>query len=584
MVGNDLWDLSNRPATQMKLKILKKVFEVWLTIWNKQNWASNEWYVIDLFAGKGKYNDGSSGSPLIFLDAINTKAELLRTDLEIKLFLVEKNRNNYHALKVHIDDFLNQNKELKKSVKLFYFNKDANSAINDIIKQIKNTPKNPLFVLIDPTGIQLKKENLKKILELKNRKDILYNYILEGVRRTGGVARKALEGKSLTHREIKTVETFIEFMGEDIDFVKKDDVELMKSYCQIFTSDNMEVVAYDLPYSNRNDVLYYLLFASKKSNITKIVKDIYAREKERQRGKTLFGGKEFYKNALITFSQEIECITRKSLLYKTKVEYGDWTINHIVGCKHGCRFPCYAMMMARKFGWIKDYEDWRKPKLVKNALDLLEKEIPKYKNQIDFVHLCFMTDPFMYDAEKDRIIPEIKDLTLKIIERLNRDGIRVTILTKGIYPEDLLNTQRFSKNNEYGITLVSFNKKFKEQYEPYSSLYETRVESLKKLAKAGLKTWVSIEPYPTPELDPDAAQIEKILEKIHFAKKIIFGKLNYNKLVNYCGRNSHNWKNSQEFYEAIARKVIDFCNTNNIQYHIKAGTPLSNESHRNIFK
>lgn len=227
MVGNDLWDLSNRPATQMKLKILKKVFEVWLTIWNKQNWASNEWYVIDLFAGKGKYNDGSSGSPLIFLDAINTKAELLRADLEIKLFLVEKNRNNYHALKVHIDDFLNQNKELKKSVKLFYFNKDANSAINDIIKQIKNTPKNPLFVLIDPTGIQLKKENLKKILELKNRKDILYNYILEGVRRTGGVARKALEGKSLTHREIKTVETFIEFMGEDIDFVKKDDVELI---------------------------------------------------------------------------------------------------------------------------------------------------------------------------------------------------------------------------------------------------------------------------------------------------------------------------------------------------------------------
>jgi len=116
MVGNDLWDLSNRPATQMKLKILKKVFEVWLTIWNKQNWASNEWYVIDLFAGKGKYNDGSSGSPLIFLDAINTKAELLRADLEIKLFLVEKNRNNYHALKVHIDDFLNQNKELKKAL------------------------------------------------------------------------------------------------------------------------------------------------------------------------------------------------------------------------------------------------------------------------------------------------------------------------------------------------------------------------------------------------------------------------------------------------------------------------------------
>ena len=78
---------------------------------------------------------------------------------------------------------------------------------------------------------------------------------------------------------------------------------------------------------------------------------------------------------------------RKSLLYKTKVEYGNWTINHITGCMHGCNFPCYAMMMAKIFGWVKDYDDWRKPKLVTNAIELLEKEIPKYKNEIDFVHL-----------------------------------------------------------------------------------------------------------------------------------------------------------------------------------------------------
>jgi hypothetical protein len=62
----DLWDISNRPSTRTKLEILKKVFDVWLTIWNNQNWVSNEWYVVDLFAGRGKYNDGSYGSPLIF--------------------------------------------------------------------------------------------------------------------------------------------------------------------------------------------------------------------------------------------------------------------------------------------------------------------------------------------------------------------------------------------------------------------------------------------------------------------------------------------------------------------------------------
>ena len=44
-------------------------------------------------------------------------------------------------------------------------------------------------------------------------------------------------------------------------------------------------------------------------------------------------------------------IKRKTLLYKTGVEYGDYTINHIQGCSHGCKYPCYAMMMAKRF-WI----------------------------------------------------------------------------------------------------------------------------------------------------------------------------------------------------------------------------------------
>ncbi|MCX7911334.1 MAG: radical SAM protein, partial [Endomicrobia bacterium] len=166
-----------------------------------------------------------------------------------------------------------------------------------------------------------------------------------------------------------------------------------------------------------------------------------------------------------------------------------------------CKFPCYAMMMAKKFGWVKNYEDWRRPRITKNYFDILEKEIPKYKNQIDFVHLCFMTDPFMYDIERGTLIKPIKETTLNIIERLNKEGIKVTTLTKGIYPEDLLDYKRFSRENEYGITLVSLNEDFKKEFEPFSSPYKDRIASLKKLADNGLNTWVSMEPYPTPDLD-----------------------------------------------------------------------------------
>ena len=250
-------------------------------------------------------------------------------------------------------------------------------------------------------------------------------------------------------------------------------------------------------------------------------------------------------------------IKRKSLLYKSNVEYADYCLNHVEGCSHGCRFPCYAMNMKKRYGAIKGYQDWIKPKIVENALELLDKEIPKLKNKIKVVHLCFMTDPFMYKQK------EVSDLTLKIIERLNKDNIRCMVLTKGIYPKELADTEKYGSNNEYSITLVSLNKKFKDNYEPFSAPYESRIKALEYLHNQGLRTWVSMEPYPTPNLSKQ--DLFKILEKIGFVDKIIFGKLNYNVQVS-------NYQDNKEFYEEHANIVIDFCAKRNIEYHIKYGT------------
>jgi len=179
-------------------------------------------------------------------------------------------------------------------------------------------------------------------------------------------------------------------------------------------------------------------------------------------------------------------------------------------------------------------------------------------------------------------------MTLKIIERLNKEGIRVTTLTKGFYPDEILDKKRFLQTNEYGITLVSSNENFKKEYEPYSASYEKRVASLKNLAKAGLKTWVSMEPYPTPQLpkleNTEAEKIDEILEKIKFVKKIVFGKLNYSRLNYYNGKYSQIHGNGDDFYKEMAQKVINFCEKNKMEYHIKFGTPLSRKNTKSIFK
>ena len=172
-------------------------------------------------------------------------------------------------------------------------------------------------------------------------------------------------------------------------------------------------------------------------------------------------------------------IERKSLLYKTGVEYGDYTINHVQGCAHGCKFPCYAMMMAKRFGKAKTYEEWCEPKLAENALEILDKEIPKLKDKIESVHLCFSTDPFMYGYD------EVSQMSIAIIEKLNAAGIKCTALTKGILPIKLA---QFSHKNEYGITLVSLDEGFRKEMEPNTASYKDRIAALRALHDAGCKT------------------------------------------------------------------------------------------------
>lgn len=81
----------------------------------------------------------------------------------------------------------------------------------------------------------------------------------------------------------------------------------------------------------------------------------------------------------------MKTITRKSMLYKTGVEYGDYTMNHVHGCAHGCKYPCYAFLMKKRFGQVNDYESWLEPVLVSNTLELLDKEIPRLRDKIQSV-------------------------------------------------------------------------------------------------------------------------------------------------------------------------------------------------------
>ena len=251
-------------------------------------------------------------------------------------------------------------------------------------------------------------------------------------------------------------------------------------------------------------------------------------------------------------------IQRKTMLYETGVEYGDYTMNHVLGCAHGCKFPCYAFLQKKRFGTVKNYEEWCKPYLVSNTIDLLQKEIPKLKDKIESVQLCFTTDPFMYEYD------EVARMSLDAIHLLNINGIKCTILTKGILPEELSDKERYPMENEYGITLISLDETYREKMEPAAAPYAERLAAMRYLSEAGCKTWVSMEPYPTPNLINQ--NLNEILEEIAFTDRIIFGRTNYSTEV------SKGYPQHKHFYNEKAQEVIDFCTERGIAYHIKEKT------------
>ena len=151
-------------------------------------------------------------------------------------------------------------------------------------------------------------------------------------------------------------------------------------------------------------------------------------------------------------------------------------------------------------------------------------------------------------------------MILASIKKLNESGIKCSVLTKGILPIELAG---LSKENEYGITLITTNEAFRKRMEPGSAPWEKRLAALRALHDAGCKTWVSIEPFPTPNIVKQ--DLQALLEEVSFVDRIIFGRMNYSTEVTAYTRH-------KQFFNDGAAEVIAFCNERGISYHIKDGT------------
>ncbi len=247
--------------------------------------------------------------------------------------------------------------------------------------------------------------------------------------------------------------------------------------------------------------------------------------------------------------QKVESIQRKSLLYKSGAGENFYCLNHALGCAHGCLYPCYAFALARRYGRVANLAEWKRPKVVGNALELLDRELARFRRLPESVHLCLSTDPFMVG------FPEIQRLSLEIIARINARGVAVSVLTKGLLPTGL-GAEPYLPANCYGISLVSLEENFRRRWEPGAAPYAERIAALRVLHDRGYQTYAHLEPYPTPNIrDQDLGEI---LEAVGFADRIYFSGWNYNPRATA-------FPGARGFYRDQARRVREFCRQRGIE-------------------
>lgn len=83
-----------------------------------------------------------------------------------------------------------------------------------------------------------------------------------------------------------------------------------------------------------------------------------------------------------------------------------------------------------------------------------------------------------------------------------------------------ISKQKYPLDNEYGITLISLDEAYREKMEPAAAPYTERLEAMEVLSEAGCRTWVNMEPYPTPNLFEQ--ELQNLLEAVSFTDRIIF--------------------------------------------------------------
>jgi DNA repair photolyase len=181
------------------------------------------------------------------------------------------------------------------------------------------------------------------------------------------------------------------------------------------------------------------------------------------------------------------------------------SINPYRGCEHGCIY-CYARPAHAYMGLSPGLDFESRLFFKADAARLLEQEFrnPRYVPEI--IHIGGNTDPYQPQERKLRI-------TRSVIEVLERFGHPFTVITKSaLIVRDLDLLQPMSSRNlvRAAISITTLDRRLARSMEPRAATPEKRLETVRRLADAGVPVIVMFAPC-IPGLNDH--EMEAVLER-----------------------------------------------------------------------
>jgi len=202
--------------------------------------------------------------------------------------------------------------------------------------------------------------------------------------------------------------------------------------------------------------------------------------------------------------------TRKIITRNDSPDIGfDRSINPYRGCEHGCVY-CFARPTHAYLGLSPGLDFESKLFVKPEAAQLLEKELAAPSYQPKVIAIGTNTDPYQPIERKYQVMR-------RILEVLERAGHPVGIVTKSalvLRDVDILARMAERRLAKVALSVTTLDADLARKMEPRAATPMRRLETLRRLAQAGVPTTVMVAPV-IPALND--SEIERILEAAQVA-------------------------------------------------------------------